>query len=139
MLLETQGRRLTQTQIAGGINRGATLQEQRDRLAACASDIQWDIHYNTYSFEQVKKTINLGWAIACQCVTSGGGHIMVITGYDQNSAGYNNVWLQDPWGNATSPHTGVEGWCNYAAPVYGNYSGTVFAQWQNYVWNGTIV
>lgn len=139
MLLETQGRYFTQTQISGGIYRGASLQEQRNRLAACASDIQWDIHNNIYSFEQVKTTINSGWAIACQCQTNGGGHIMVITGYDENAAGYNNIWLQDPWGNSTSPHAGVESWCNYAAPVQGNYAGTSFAQWQNYVWNGTIV
>ncbi|MBR3968670.1 MAG: C39 family peptidase [Clostridia bacterium] len=139
MLLETQGRVFTQQQIAGGINRGATLAEQHARLRVCASDIQWDIFYSACSFQQVKTTINLGWAIACQCQTSSDGHIMVITGYDQNSSGYNNVWLQDPWGNDTSPHTGVEGWCNYNALRNGNYSRTIFSQWQNFVWNGTIV
>lgn len=138
MLLQTQGRNFTQTQIAGGIYRGATTQESHDRLAACASNLQWDIHYNALSFDQVKNTINLDWAIYCACFTTYGGHAMVITGYDQNPAGYNNVWLQDPWGTATNPHPGVEGWCNYVAPVLGNYANTVFVQWQNYVWRHTI-
>lgn len=139
MLLQTQGRNFTQTQVSGGIYRGASsTMEAHDRLAACASDIQWDVHYYAYSFDQVKNTINLGWAIFCTCYKTNGGHAMVITGYDQNPAGYANVWLQDPWGNATSPHTGVEGWCNYLAPVQGNYVNTVFAQWQNYVWSDTM-
>lgn len=64
MLLETQGRYFSQTQIAGGINRGTTLEEERARLVACASDIQWDLHYSAFSFNQVQRTINSGWAIA---------------------------------------------------------------------------
>ncbi len=139
MLLETQDIIFAQVTIAGGINRGATLLEQQQRLTACANDIQWDLHYNVYSFEQIKKTINLGWAISCGCFSDSGGHSMVITGYDDNSAGFDNVWLQDPWGNDDSPHLGVEGWCNYAAPVLGNYEGTVFTKWQGYKWSGTIV
>lgn len=139
MLLETRNRIFTQTQIAGGINRGATITELQSRLEACAGDIQWDVHDEVYSFEKVKKAINLGWAISCFCFTDSGGHAMVITGHDQNSAGYNNIWLQDPWGNDTSPHTGLEGWCNYYAPVHGNYVNSVFEQWQGYVWESTLV
>lgn len=140
MLLETQNRIFTQQEIAGNISGGATITQLQTRLTACASDIQWDVHNEIYSFEKVKKAINLGWAITCYCFPSSGiGHAMAITGYDQNANGYNNIWLQDPWGNNTAPHTGVEGWCNYYAPVHGNYVNTVFAQWQGYVWKSTLV
>lgn len=139
MQLETQGRYFTQTQIANNIHRGATVAEQVERLQACAPDIQWDVHYFVYSFEKVKNAINLGWAISILSYNSSDGHSMIITGYDQNSAGYNNIWLQDPWDNNDSPHTGVEGWCNYYAPVHGNYANTVFGNWQNYIWEITIV
>ena len=139
MLLETQGRFFTQTQIANGLNSEATMQQQVDRLERCAGDIQWDSYEHTSTFDKVKRTINLGWAICCLCYTSNNGHAMVITGYDENSAGFNNVWLQDPWGNSTSPHTGVEGWCNYQSLINGNYSGTAFAQFQGHIWGATIV
>lgn len=137
MLLETQNRNFTQAQVAGNINRGATPLEARVRLTACAPDIQWDLINNYLDFGQVINTINAGWAIYTHLQSSAGAHAMVITGYDHNAA-YNNVWMQDPWGNSTAPHTGVEGWCNYAAPVHGNYGGTPFAQWQYYCWTTTI-
>lgn len=138
MLLETQNRYFTQTEIAGNINSAATPLQARVRLTACAANIQWDLIDGVLNFESVKNTIDSGWAIYIHTESSISGHAMVITGYEQTSA-YNNVWLQDPWGDdSTAPHDGEEGWCNYAAPVVGNYGGTVLEQCQGLRWRATI-
>ena len=142
MLLETQNIYLSQTQIASGLNDAATISQILGRIRACAPNIQWDYHKGGRSFEQIESTINTGWAICMLGVYRGtnSGHAMVITGYDRNPAGFNNIWLQDPWGDDnTAPHDGEEGWCNAAAPGTGNYSNSIFLQCQGLVWDGTIV
>lgn len=141
MLLDTQNRNFTQTQIAGNINSGASASQARVRLTACAPDIQWDHHASSLSFDSVENTIDSGWAIWIGCSRGLQGHAMVITGYDRNPAGYNNVWLQDPWGDDDSaPHDGEEGWCNYASPILGEFrgTGTVLEQCEGYKWTDTI-
>ena len=141
MLLETQGIILSQTQVAGGIYRAAIPSEARDRLEVCASGIQWDLINGGLSMDQIENTIDSGWAIYLHCESDTSAHVMVVTGYDRNPNGYNNVWLQDPWGDSEAgdlPHPGEEGWCNAAAPATGNYSGSVFEQWQGFKWKATI-
>lgn len=142
MLLETQKIYLSQTQIAGGISGGATVSQILSKLNAYAPNIQWNYYNGGRSFDQIESTINAGWAICMLGIYIGtnGGHAMVITGYDRNPAGFNNIWLQDPWGNDNiAPHDGEEGWCNAAAPATGDYSNSIFLQCQNLVWNETIV
>ena len=143
MLLETQKIYLSQTQIAGEIgNNMATLIQILDRLNACAPNIQWDYIPGGKNFDQIESTINAGWAIYMLGTFGSGdwGHTMVITGYDRNPAGFNNIWLQDPMGDDSNPpYAGEEGWCNAAAPTTGNYSNSIFLQHQGLVWRGTIV
>lgn len=143
MLLETQGIYRTQTEIAGGLNRGASAAEARAKLILRSPGIQWDLYDSSLSFDSVENTIDSGWAIWIGCSRGLQGHAMVITGYDRNPAGYNNVWLQDPWGDSESgenPHPGEEGWCNYASPILGEFAGTgtVLEQCEGYKWTDTI-
>ena len=139
MLLETQWIVLSQTTVAGGINRQATLAETKNRLSSCAPYLQWDVIYSPVNISGIENTIDSGWAILAACQSSSSGHMMVITGYDINYGGSNYVWLQDPWGNSNiSPHSGEEDWCNLTSLSTGNYSGSVFLQCQGLIWVYTI-
>lgn len=145
MLLETQGIIKTQTQVAGSYNHSVYPSQAKERLLACSSNIQWDLTYNYLSMNSVENTIDLGWAIFCNTVFYNFhnqmyyGHAMVVTGYKRGANETDKVWLQDPYGDdPTAPHDGEEGWCIYSALISGNYSGTIFYQWQNYAWQDTI-
>lgn len=140
MLLETQWIVLSQTTVAGGIYRNASLSETKSRLSACAPGIQWDVIYNPINISGIENTIDSGWAILAACQSTSSGHMMVITGYDINYSGSNNIWLQDPWGDlyTTAPHPGEEGWCSLSSLLNGNYSGTIFTQCQGLIWIYTI-
>lgn len=142
MLLETQGIYYSQSDIAGDIEGGASVYQARARLEACSpDDMEWDLYNRVLSFDSVENTIDSGWAIFIACTTGYSGHAMVITGYDRNPAGYNNVWLQDPWGDDESaPHDGEEGWCNYASPVLGEFAGTgtILEQCEGLRWFASI-
>jgi hypothetical protein len=147
MLLETQQIILSQTLVATlgspptTLFSGATRQQTYDHLAGHAPHLTWNNNTGYYAFSRIQSSINTGWALLGLLSKSSGGHAMVITGYDQNPAGYNNVWLQDPWGMSFTTFTGgIEGWVNYSAPIAGNYANSIFAgsPFTGYAWNVTM-
>ena len=152
MLLETQGIIKTQTQIAGSdINNPADAYGAHQKLIACAPSIQWDLIYNSLSMNSVENTIDLGWAIYCNCFDSfqysqthnSVGHAMVVTGYKRGQNEVDKVWLQDPMGlDNTAPYDGIEGWVNYSTLINGTFNSdpnsSYFSQWQGRQWTDTI-